>query len=50
MTKVTQLKEQLEELDEKINVEESKFSNMKVGSSRSQHLVNRELTDVQKDV
>lgn len=47
---MVQLKEQLSELDEKIGVEESKLGRLKMGSQRSQHLVNRECQEAQRGV
>ena len=47
---MTQLKEQLKELDEKVKMEEGKLKGLKTTSQRSQHLVTRELTATQKKV
>ncbi len=48
VSRVTQLKEQLKELDEKVNSEEGKLRSLKTSSQRSQHVVSRELTAAQR--
>ena len=46
---MTQLREQLAELGDKIVAEERKLGTLQSGSQRSQHLVNRELTTTQRN-
>ena len=48
--KVTQLKEQLKELEDKVLSEERKLGHVQSGSQRSQHVVNRELTATQRNL
>lgn len=47
---MSQLKEQLRELDVKITSEESKLASFKSGSQRSVHVVGRELNSTQKSM
>ena len=48
VSRVTQLKEQLKELDEKVNSEEKKLTSLKTSSQRSQHVVSREFKATQR--
>lgn len=47
---VTQLRQQLKELEEKVRSEEDKLGRLKINSKRSQHLVNKELVAAQRNM
>lgn len=47
---MTQLKEQLRELDGKIITEEGKLGHLKSGTNRNQHVVSRELQAAQRNL